>query len=327
MRRSQFIRSSILAAVAGPVGWCAPACADDTYPSKPVRIVIGFAPGSGTDVTTRMVAQELQKSFNQAFVVENRPGAAVQIAANLVKSAAPDGYTLLLTSNSSHSVNPHLFKTLSYDPIADFTPIGGVALLPWVVVVNSDHPAKTMPELISWLRANKGKSFFGYSGSVFRVPAELLNRTLQLGATGVPFKSSPDAMTELMAGRIHFMVVDLAASQPHLLSKRLRPLAVASSKRSALAPQLPTVAETLALPDFDMASWTGLFGPANMPKPIVDKLSAALVTILERPDMRQRMLAANLEPMPSDPTAFGNMVKVQLKSWGIKVKDAGIEPE
>ena len=327
MKRSNFIRAGLLAAVVTMAGAAAPAAADDAYPSRPVRIIIGFAPGSGSDLTARMIAQELQKTFNQPFVVENRPGAAVQIAANLVKAAAPDGYTLLLTSNSSHSVNPHVFKSLSYDPVADFTPIGSVAALPFVVVVNADVPAKSLPELVSWSRANKGKVFYGYSGTVFRVPGETLNRTQQLDATGVPFKSSPDAMTEVIAGRVQFLVVDLASSQPHLTSKRLRALAVTSAKRSALAPDLPTVEEALGIADFDMAAWTGLFGPANMPKPIVDKLNAALLKILERPDMRQRMLAANLEPMPADPAAFANMVKQQLKSWGVKVKEAGIEPE
>lgn len=328
MQTSRFLRACALSLAAAVLaGLAAPATADDSYPSKPVKIVIGFAPGSGTDVTARLIAQELQKAFNQTFVVENRPGAAVQIAANLVKAAPPDGYTLLLTSNSSHSVNPHVFKTLSYDPIADFTPIGSIASLPFIVAVNADVPARTLPELVTWSRANRGKVFYGYSGTVFRVPGETLNRTQQLGATAVPFKSSPDAMTEVIAGRVQFLVVDLASSQPHLTSKRLRALAVTSAKRSALAPELPTVEEALAIRDFDMAAWTGLFGPANLPRPIVDKLSAALLRILQRPDMRERMLAANLEPMPSDPAAFAALVQQQLKSWGAKVREAGIEPE
>ena len=325
MQRNHFIRAAMLGAAVALAG--APASAEDAYPSRPVKIIIGFAPGSGTDVTARIIAQDLQKSLNQTFLVENRPGAAVQIAANLVKAAPPDGYTLLLTSNSSHSVNPHVFKVLAYDPVADFTPIGGVASMQFVVAVNPDVPVKTLPELVGWSRANKGRVFYGYSGTVFRVPGETINRTQQLGATAVPFKSSPDAMTEVIAGRVQFLVVDLASSQPHLASKRLRALAVTSTKRSAVMPELPTVEEALGLSDFDMAAWTGLFGPANLPKPIVDKLSATLLKILSTPEMRQRMLAANIEPMPYDPAAFANFVKQQLKSWGTKVKDAGIEPE
>ena len=327
MKRRLSIHAALLAATLAVVGAAEPARADDAYPSRPVKIVIGFAAGSGTDITARMIAQELQKAFNQPFVVENRPGGAVQIASALVKAAPADGYTLLLASSASHSVNPHLFKSLPYDPIADFTPIGGIAAIPWIVAVSSELPVKTLPELVSWTRANRGKVFYGYSGTIFRVPAEVLNRTQQLDATPVPFKSSPETMTELMAGRLQFIVVDLAASQPHLLSKRMRALAVTTGKRSALAPDLPTVEEALGIPEFDMASWTGLFGPANLPKPIVDKLGSALVKILERPDMKQRMLAANLEPIPSDPVTFSNLVKQQLKSWGVKVKYAGIEPE
>ena len=323
MKRRQVI-SGI--AAAGALG-LSTAWAQDAYPARPVRIVIGFAAGRGTDVTARLIAQELQKELNQTFIVENRPGAAVQIAANLVKAAAPDGYTLLLTSNSSHSVNPHVFKTISYDPIADFTPIGGVAALPFVVAVNGDLPVKTLPELVTWAQANRGKVFYGYSGTVFRVPGETLNRAFKLDATAVPFKSSPDAMTEAIAGRVQFLVVDLASSRPHLTSKRLRALAVTSAKRSALAPDLPTVEEALRIQDFDMAAWTGLFGPAHLPQEVVAKLSGSLLKILNREEVRQRMLAANLEPMPSDPAAFAEMVKQQLKSWGNKVKEAGIEPE
>lgn len=299
----------------------------DNYPSRPVKIIIGFAPGSGTDVTARLVAQELQKEFSQTFIVENRPGAAVQIAANQVKSAPADGYTLLLTSNSSHSVNPHVFKTLSYDPIADFTPIGGIAALPFVVAINPDIPVQTLPELINWAKVNKGNIFYGYSGTVFRVPGETINKTFQLGATPVPFKSSPDAITEVIAGRVQFLVVDLAASQSFLNSKRLRALAITSSKKSALAPELPTVEESLRIQDFDMAAWTGLFGPAKLPRSVVDKLNGALIKILNRADFRQRMLSANLDPMPMETPVFTEFVKQQLDSWGRKVREAGIEPE
>ena len=218
-------------------------------------------------------------------------------------------------------------KTISYDPVADFTPVGGVAAIPFIVAVNGDVPAATLPELVNWARANRGKVFYGYSGTVFRVPGESLNRAFNLGATAVPFKSSPEAMTEVMAGRVHFMVVDLASSQPHLQSRRLRALALTGSRRSSLAPDLPTVEEALKVQDFDMAAWTGIFGPAQLPRPVVDRLSGALQRILARPEVRQRMLAANLDPMPLEPAPFGEYVKQQLASWGKKVKEAGIEPE
>lgn len=297
------------------------------YPSKPVKIVIGFGPGSGTDLVARMMAEELQKTFNQPFIVENKPGAAAQIAANQVKAAPPDGYTLLLTSNTTHSVNPHIYKKLQYDPIADFTPIGGIGFFPFILAVDAKVPVKTPQEFVNWARANKGKVFYAYGTPTVQIPAEAINRIEKLDAVGVPYKSSPDAMTDVIGGRAQFIVVDLASSQPHIKSGRLRALATTSSNRTALAPDLPTIEETLKIKDFDLAAWTGLFGPANLPKDVVDKLSDALQKVLNRSDIREKMLASFIEPTPSDPATFKAMVRKQLDVWGEKVKIAGIQPE
>jgi len=297
------------------------------YPSKPVKIVIGFGPGSGTDLVARMLAEELQKMFNQPFIVENKPGAAAQIAANQVKAAPPDGYTLLLTSNTTHSVNPHIYKKLAYDPIADFTPIGGIGFFPFILAVDAKIPVKTPQEFVTWARANKGKVFYAYGTPTVQIPAEAINKIEKLEATGVPYKSSPDAMTDVIGGRAQFIVVDLASSTPQVKGGRLRALAITSSKRTSLAPELPTVEETLGIKDFDLAAWTGLFGPANLPQNIVDKLNAAMQKILNKPEMREKMLAKYIEPTPSDPATFKAMVRKQLDVWGGKVKVAGIEPE
>ena len=297
------------------------------YPSKPVKIVIGFGPGSGTDLVARMLADEFSKMFNQPFIVENKPGAAAQIAASQVKAAPPDGYTLLLTSNTTHSVNPHIFKKLPYDPIADFTPIGGIGFFPFILAVDAKVPVKTPQELVSWARANKGNVFYAYGTPTVQIPAAAINRIHNLEATGVPYKSSPDAMTDVIGGRAQIIVVDLASSQPQVKAGRIRALAVTSSKRTSLAPELPTVEETLGIKDFDLAAWTGLFGPAHLPKDVVDKLNAAMLKILNRPDVRERMLANFIEPTPSDPATFQAMVRKQLDVWGEKVKIAGIQPE
>lgn len=297
------------------------------YPSKPVKIVIGFGPGSGTDIVARMIAEEFQKTFGQPFIVENKPGAQARIAANQVKSAPPDGYTLLLTSNTTHSVNPHLYKKLDYDPIADFTPIGGVGFFPFILAVDANLPVKTPQELVAYAKANKGKVFYAYGTPTVQIPAEAINRIEQLEATGVPYKSSPDAMTDVIGGRAQFMVVDLASSQPQVKAGRLRALALTGSKRTALAPDLPTVEETLKIKDFDLAAWTGLFGPANLPPDIVNKLNDALQKILNKPEIRERMLGSFIEPTPSDPATFKAMVRKQLDVWGEKVKVAGIQPE
>lgn len=306
--------------VAGPVG-------AQEYPNRPVRVLVGFAAGSGTDILARIVADELQTALKQPFVVENRPGASAQIAANTVAKAAPDGYTLFFTTNSALSVNPHVFKNLPYDPIADFTPIGGVGSFPWILAVGADVPVRTPRELVDYARANKGKVNFAYGTNAVRVPAEAINKLEKLEATGVPYKSSPDAMTDIIGGRVQFLVVDLAAAQTHLKSGRLRALAVTMNRRTSLAPQLPTIEESLGLTDFDLSAWAGLFGPANMPRSVVERLSGTLLELLARPEVAARIVNAGAEPRPSDSAALGALIKRELEAWGRKVALAGIQPE
>ena len=297
------------------------------WPQKPVKIIIGFGPGSGTDILARLLAEELRVALGQPFIVDNRPGASAQIAASAVARAEPDGYTLFLTSNTSHSVNPHVFKKLPYDPIADFTPIGGVAYFPFVLAVNAQLPVRTAQEFVTYARSHRGNFNYAYGTPTVQIPAEALNRLLDLKAIAVPYKSSPAALNDVVGGQVQFLVVDLASAKPLLQAGRLRALAVTTSKRTGLAPELPTIEETLGLRDFDLAAWTGLFGPAHLPKEIVDKVSTALRVALARPDVRERLLNSGAEPTPSDPATFTALVKRQLELWGSKVKDAGIQPE
>ena len=292
-----------------------------------MRIIIGFGPGSGTDILARMVADEMRIALNQPFVVDNRPGAGAQIAASAVAKSPADGYTPFLTSNSSHSVNPHIVKNVAYDPIADFTPIGGLASFPFILAVNADVPARTPQEFVPYLRAHKGKINFAYGTPAVQIPAEALNRLEKLEAIGIPYKSSPDALRDVIGGQVHFLVVDLASARRHLSSGRLHALAVTTSKRSALAPHLPTIEETLGLRDFDLAAWTGLFGPANLPKDVADKLSATLQQVMAKPSPSDKITAAGAEPTPSDAAIFAALVKRQLEVCGRKVADAGIKPE
>lgn len=303
------------------------ATAQGTFPNRPVKMVIGFGPGSGTDNIARLLADELRQALGQPFVVDNRPGASAQIAASAVAKSPADGYTLLLTSNTTHSVNPHLFKKLPYDPIADFAPIGGIAYFPFVLAVNAALPVQTAQDLVAYALANKGKVNYAYGTPTVQIPAEALNRLKQMQALGVPYKSSPQALTDVIGGQAQFLVVDLSSARPHIQSGRLRALAVTMAKRSALAPELPTVEEALGLRDFDLAAWTGLFAPAGTPKDIVDKLSATLQQILARPDVRERVVALGAEPTPSNVPTFTAMVKQQLDIWGKNVALSGIQPE
>jgi len=301
--------------------------AAETYPSRPIKIVVGFGPGSGTDILARLLAEQLQKSLEQPVIVENKPGAGAQMAASSVARAAADGYTLFLTSNSSHSVNPHIYKKLSYDPKKDFTPIAGLAYFPFLLAIDPKLPPKTPQEFVEWARANSGKVTYAYGTPTVRIPAAALDHLLQLNATGVGYKSSPPAMMDVIGGQVSFLVTDLASSQAQIKDGKLRALAVTTSRRSELAPELPTIEETLGLKDFDLAAWTGLFGPANLPKEIVDRLSKVVVEIMIREDIRARLLMLGAEPTPSDAQTFTKLVDRQYEIWGQKVKDAGIEPE
>lgn len=327
MKRRLVQKLALAASVIAFSGVAPLAMAQDAYPNHPVKIIIGFGPGSGTDILARMLADELRSALKQPFIVDNRPGASAQIAASAVARAPADGYTLFLTSNSSHSVNPHIFKKLPYDPIADFTPIGGIAYFPFILAVNVNLPVHTPQEFVAYALANKGKLNYAYGTPTVQIPAEALNRLEKLGATGIPYKSSPAAMTDVIGGQAQFLVVDLASARPQLQSGRLRALAVTTSKRSGLAPELPTIEESLGLRDFDLAAWTGLFGPAGLPKEVTDKLSATLLQILAKPDVRERILAFGAEPTPSDVPTFTALVKRQLEVWGHKVTEAGIQPE
>lgn len=297
------------------------------YPNRPVKIIIGFGPGSGTDIIARLLAEELRQALGQAFVVDNRPGASAQIAASAVARSPADGYTLMLTSNTTHSVNPHIFKKLPYDPFTDFTPIGGVAYFPFILAVNASLPVKTAQELVTYAQQNKGKVSYAYGTPTVQIPAESINRLKQMGAIGVPYKSSPPALTDVVGGQVQFLVVDLASAKPHLQSGRLRALAVTSARRSALAPDLPTVEEALGLHDFDLAAWTGMFGPANLPREVVDKVSGALQRTLAKPEVREHITNLGAEPTPSDPAAFTALVKRQFDIWGRNVTVSGIQPE
>lgn len=297
------------------------------YPVRPVKIVVGFAAGSGTDIVARIVAEELRNALKQPFIVENKPGANAQIAAETVAHASPDGYTLLLTSNSSHSINPHVYRKLPYDPIKDYTPIGRVCDFPLLLVVDPKLPIRTPKELVDYANANKGKLNYAYPSRPGQVAGSALNSLLKLDMNGIAYTSSPPAMQDVAAGREVFVVTDFASSQGLIKGGKLRPVAVTTAERTSLAPDLPPLGEALGLKGFDLRAWTGLFGPAKLPQDIADKLSAELVKILNRPDMRERFVTAGMEPTPLKSAKFGAFVKEQLEVWGEKVKAAGIEPE
>jgi tripartite-type tricarboxylate transporter receptor subunit TctC len=314
-----------VAALALALSMLLPAAAAEPYPSKPIRLVIPFAAGSATDSMGRILAHELSQRLAQNVLVENRAGANGQIAAAFVARSAPDGYTVFMTTNSSHAANPHLYKTLPYDPVKDFEPIARTATLPFMLVVTPALPVKTTADLVAYARAHPGELSYGTASSASLVGAETINKMAKVDMVRVSYKASPQTMLDLIAGRLQVMVADFATAMPHVRAGKVRVLAVTTAKRSALLPGTPPIADTLK--GFDITSWNGLFVPAGTPKEVVARLARETLEILARQDIREKLAAIGFEVDPLGPQPFAAYVREQIAYWGKLVRDAGIPPE
>ncbi len=312
----------MVAACAAPVAAQAPA-----WPAKPVRIVTAFGAGSASDIVARMIAEDLQAAFKQPFVVDNKPGASGILAAEMVAKSAPDGYTLFLTTNTAHSVNPFLFKTLPYDPIKDFTPIARVCYFPFILAVNSQLPVKSIPELVAYAKNPANKTSYAYGNSTGQIAGAAFSNLARLGAVAVPYKSTPQALTDLIGGQVTFLFVDLASSRPHLQSGRVRALGVTVEQKGALTQDLPSVASAAQLPGFDLAAWVGVVGPAGVPPAIVNQVSDRINQMLARKDVVDKLTSLGADVAPGNAGELAGYMKAQLDLWGRKVREAGIQPE
>ncbi|OWT60168.1 Bug family tripartite tricarboxylate transporter substrate binding protein [Candidimonas nitroreducens] len=321
LRRKLLVMSCALAM--GIAGTAASAA----YPEKDIRFITAFAAGSASDIVARLIAERLQAALGQPVVVENKAGASGQIAANYVAKSAPDGYTIMLATNTTHSANPYLFKTLHYDPIKDFTPIAQICNFPFVLAVSGKLPVNNVKELLAYGRKHASNLSYAYGNSTGQISAAAFDKATGLHATPVPYKSSPQAMTDVIGGRASFMFADLASAGSYIKSGKLKLLGVTTSQRSSLAPALPTIASAIGQPGFDLAAWVGIFGPAHMPQPVVQRLSSEIVKIVSSADMRERLNHLGAEPTPAPAGQFGPFVARQLAVWGQKVKEAGIPPQ
>ena len=321
---SRHLRFMALAAICAAA---APAALSQPYPSHVVKIVVPFAAGSATDIMARIMADEFRMAFDQPFIVENKPGASAQIGAEQVAQSPPDGYTLFITTNTSHSANPYLFKKINYDPIKDFTPIANIMRIPVVIVADPKLPVKTLQDLVTYAKANPGKVSFGYGNSIGQVVGASFAKRTGLDVITVPYKSSPQALSDVVGGQVNYAVTDMAAGQAMVTSGRVRALGVSSKKRSPLMPDLPAMSETPGLEGFEVIAWVGLLGPAKMPKDIVDKLNAVVRKALAKPEVREKIASFAAEPAPGTPDELAEFVKEQLASWGKSIKEAGIQPE
>jgi tripartite-type tricarboxylate transporter receptor subunit TctC len=306
---------------------CMGALAQD-YPNRPVKIVVSFPAGSGSDTYARLIAEDFRADLNQSVVVENRPGASAQIGSTYVAKSAPDGYTLLLTSNTAHAANPSLFKTLTYDPVADFTGVGRVLYMPYVLVVRKNSPITSVKDLIDRARAKPDSLSYGYGNSSGQVLSVAFTRQAKITSVAVPYKGVPAAMSDLLGGHVDYVFSDVTTALPHLQpSGGLRAVGFTLLQRSPQLPNVPAIAETPGMEGFELTSWVGLLAPAGTPRPIVDKLNAQLRKTLAKPQVRDKLIAVGAEVVPSSPAEMDEFVKQQLLSWGSKIRAAGIQPE
>lgn len=295
------------------------------YPTKPIRVLVPFGAGSSTDIVMRILAQPLSQSFGQPVVVENKPGADGAIAAAEVAKAAPDGYTLLLATNSPLSAAPHLRK-LPYDALADFTPITLVGNYTFFVLVHPSVPARNLAELIAYARANPGKLNYGTGNTSGIVMTAMLASQAGIEMVHVPYKSEPPAITDLLSGNIQVMISSYATVAPHLREGRLRALVTTLPSRSPLMPEVPAIVEA-GFPKFSVSPWAGMFGPARMPREVTDRLNQELNALVRRPDVRDSLLRQAFDPKGSSTDEFAAYVRAQYDIWGRAIREAGIQPE
>jgi tripartite-type tricarboxylate transporter receptor subunit TctC len=312
-------------AVCGLALVAAPATAQH-YPARQVTIVVPFGPGSATDSTARVIAQNLQESLGQPFVIENKAGGGGLIAASSVARAAPDGYTLLVTTNTTHSAAQGLFKNVPYDPIKDFTPVARIGSFPTFIAVNINLPVWTIGELVAYAKENPGKLVYGHGNSTGQIVGEALKHRTGTNIVRVSYRSNPPAVTDLIGGHIGMMVPDFGLGLPQVRAQKIRALAVPTRERNSQLPDVPTLNETV-IPGFDLLSWVGMFAPANAPPQVVDVLARELQKMLARPELKARFIDAGAETFWSGPKEFDAYVRSELIKWTTVIKEAGIEPE
>jgi tripartite-type tricarboxylate transporter receptor subunit TctC len=298
----------------------------DDYPSRPITFVSVFGPGSASDTICRIVADPLSAALKVPVIVEDRPGADGVVAAQYVQHAAPDGYTLMMATNSPLSADPFLLKDVSYDPVKDFTPVSRVGSFTLMLVINPSLPFHSVKDLVDYAKANPGKLSFASGNTAGIVGGKTLAHWAGIDLLHVPYKSSPPAMEDVIAGRVSMMFADFTVAMPHVSAGQVRSLAITRLKRSPLFPDLPTMDEA-GIEGFDLDAWAGLVAPAGTPPAVAAKLNAALRPIIDGPDVQAKFKNVGFQGFSSTPGEFGDYIKVQLGKWQKMVKDANIQAE
>lgn len=306
-------------------GWMLSATAQ-TYPAKPITIVIGSSPGSTTDGLARVLGAEITRETGQPVIVDSKAGASGGIAAQAVARAAPDGYTLFMTTNTTQAANPHLFKKIAYDPIKDFAPVSLLVKGYLLLVVNPSVKATNLQELLALARKDPGKLSFGEGSSSARVATELLKQMAGIQLNHVPYKANPPAVIDLVSGQTDLMTVDLTTSLPQVKAGKLRALGVTSPKRSQLVPDLPTLAES-GLPGYEAGYWNALYAPAATPAPTVRRLNELVQRAMAAETVKRFVEQNGMEVALSSPEELGRFQQAELDRWGRIIKTANIQPE
>lgn len=296
------------------------------YPSKPITLVVPFGPGSGTDQQARLIAQLLGDELKVPVVVDNKAGASGFLAAQYVTKATPDGYTALITTNTTHAANEHLFKKIPYDPIKGFTPVGSLSNGQMLLLVRPDSPYKTLDDLLAAARKAPGKLNFGSGSSSSRVASELLKQMAKVDAVNVPYKSNPLSITDLLGGQIDFMFADSPTALPQVQSGKLRALAASGTRRVAAAPDVPTVAEA-GVKGYALTYWTAVYLPPGAPAAVVSQLSQALNKVMGSPASKAFQEKTSGEVFLSGPEGLAKFQAEESKKWGEVIRAAGIQPE
>ena len=298
------------------------------FPGKPIRMIVPFPPAGPTDVVARIIGQKLSERWGQQVLVENRAGAGGTIGAELVARAAPDGYTLVMGSTANMAVNVTLFDKLSYDPIKDFAPVNLAAITPNLLVVNPSMPAKNVREFIAVAKAKPGSINYasGGSGTPSHLAAELFKTMSGVQMNHVPYKGSIPALTDIMGGQVALMFDSMASALPLVKSGKLKALAQTGARRSAAAPDIPTIGES-GLPGYDVAGWFGVLAPAGTPRDIVMKLSSEITQILNLPEVKERYALLGAEPGPGNPDEFGRFLAAEIIKWAKVIRDSGTKAE
>ncbi|WP_414636858.1 Bug family tripartite tricarboxylate transporter substrate binding protein [Aquabacterium sp.] len=298
-----------------------------SYPSRPIHIVVTFSTGGAPDILARLIGERLQASWGQSVIVDNKPGAGGNTGADAVAKSAPDGHTIVVGTVGTHSINGALYAKMPYDMVKDFAPITLLATTPNMLVVHNGVPAKTLPEFIA-LGKREGKMSFASSGSgtSIHVSGELFKTMTGIDMQHIPYKGRATAIPDVLGGRVTMMFDNMPSSLPLVREGKLRALGVTSAKRSAAAPDIPTIAEQ-GLPGFDAVSWFALFAPAGTPKPIVDKLQLEVKKILDAPDTAKRLAEAGLDAVGSTPDELAAYQRAEITKWAKVVKDSGAKAD